>query len=209
MPFPSAIVKLSELVADLITGAVVQTAQLGERIILSTDPALSFWNGQATQVTPATVTPNGPNSSLILRSGQDTVHHNQAALILSAGADLGAVNGLAHFLASDVSVDGEVNAGGVLIDGAGGGGRQIRGLDYGHVNQSTNASGQISFTHALGVVPLVVYWWDENSNSPFIGFLVKASLTSTTIVIQARNMTTNAVAGSGQSMQGSWLAIAS
>jgi hypothetical protein len=59
MGFRGAPARLSELVADLITGAIYRSRESGERLELNTDPAagssVKFFTGEAGETSPATI----------------------------------------------------------------------------------------------------------------------------------------------------------
>lgn len=95
------------------------------------------------------------------------------------------------------------------IENANGGlSSQINAFAFGRINQNTNASGNIVFSHTLGVKPSAFLWFDDAANQPYSGRYANGSSDLDTITVTMRRTDTNAIAPGGVSMQAAWLMLA-
>lgn len=118
MSFKRAIVRLSELVADKITGAIMQTAETGQRVVITPGIAgtglVQFWTGAAGESAGFIEADPEPNPAIEMWSPTTPAHSGPAVVRLRsmpAGTNPQALIG------GDLTTTGKVHAG---ADAAGG-----------------------------------------------------------------------------------------
>lgn len=225
MAFRNRVVELSQLVADEVIGAIIQTDTLSPYVKMWKDTlgrnridfVISGLNSFAKGSIFATGEDGVSNPALFLASpDNNAVAPDQAQAILRAG-DLtaAAFSGYPEFDAN--TAEGRFKYlrtfGIAWLDslriGGNGSNKAIQDLDCGNQGATnTNGSSQITINHDLGAVPSVVIWTDNAGNSPYIGRHVTSADTNTSFKIEFRRSDTNALSGAGVSVGGSWIAIA-
>jgi hypothetical protein len=214
MPFKGQVVRLSELIADTITGVTIiggtiigglfETADTGNRIKIwesASQGIIEFFTGLAAEISPGSLATlnSGPQAgALILTSPADSTFTQPAVLTLESNG--GGLPPLA-FLDADLQLD----SGGSLILGANQ--NRLSAIDFGLFNITTNGSGQFVKAHNLGRVPRAAFFSGQDAAGPFAHYVFKVlGASSTTITVEVA--TANATLAAGTAMTVNFLALA-
>lgn len=225
MAFKGQVTRLSELIADKITGALIQTRDVTAghtRIAFFSDNAsggidrIEFDSGRSDEtnpgrldVTPGTVVPFAPPSLLLIPPGIATDGSGEPfwrltpALLTSAVGSF--LNGLAELFTDELDIHANsINLLTQALRIGGGSGNTIAGLDFGATSVTTNASGDVTINHGAGANPKYIGLTSQTGT--FLAFRISA-LNPVSFTCRVWNIQTGAVAASFGPFALEWLVI--
>lgn len=213
MGFRNAVQRISELAADLITGAVIQTATTGQRIVMNTTPLMQFFTGVIGEVAPGLIRADGAGGWPILSIWSPIPFEfgpgpAQASHIELRGSDGSGANISTIQLLADKVVSSLLQAAqGIQI---GPSTVQISAINFGDSGaQTTDASGTVTISHNLQTTPTAVFCLVTNPGHPWaVWGPTPAQKGNSNFTVTFRRTDTDAVAGAGIGVRFYWLAIA-
>ena len=191
MAFKNPIRRVSQLVADRITGALIQTAAAGLRVVLDPIGRIKFYTGAASEELSGEVfnISVGDISDMTIRPAKTTGAARPALHLRSSVA-----GGAAIALDADD---------GITL----GAGAPVRGIDLGAEASNADASGEITVTHALGAAPTTVVAGMTNAGRPWAPIPMTGSHTATQLRFKMVRTTDNTAAPGGSACSFVWLAV--
>lgn len=220
MGFRNPLTLLSELVADTITGAVIQTAAAGSRLVIENDIAgglLKFFTGNASEVNPGSINPGSAGSGTtwqgtlslmapgaaagqasVLLVSQSPDGTKPKSIGLSGQIDSGTgylirTNARAHTASSSPALTFEADGGAARGSLSGFTGGRVTGVN-------TDASSQVVVNHSLGATPDLL-----TASTNFAQQVRVVGRTSTQFTLEFRT-TAGALVGAGVGVSVDWLA---
>ncbi len=212
MGFRNPLTALSQLVADIVTGALLRTAETGNRVEIYSEPGGGFggvdegrvdFHTGGGELAPGRILGGfiGDRYDLLLES-PTTAGGDSASITLEA-EDAPAKSRL-NLSATDINIGDADNGETVLF---GNRGSRFTALDFGYFSGNTDGSGDVNVPHTLGVAPAVVLAHSPHAGQPWVPWNQKASNTGAVIPFRMRRADTNAIAGGGTAVEFFWLAI--
>lgn len=219
MSFRNRITRMSQLVADVVTGGLIRTDIPNNRRIEIgkndnpdnlPDYTVRFYSGDAAEQKPAYLRPypgSGPLPGGLILTGSDYGSHapaavsvTDAALIFEAGANAFAY--IVFLQAEEVRMQRPLR-----ISRTGIGGRLLRDVDFGTSSLVTNASGEDTVPHQLNADPDAVIVTGALAGTQVNKLRVTAH-NSSNFTVELRNSATNAIPAAGTAFTVFWIAFA-
>lgn len=212
MAFRNPVRRLSQLVADRVVGAILQTAETGNRVKIWNDAGLlgafpggrvDFLNDAPDIDDPATLWLDDPGTGI--GPAYFTLYGANIAGMLARpfvqlksqhGSKLSSITLRADQIITSLLTPSQLQLGN---------GSPFTAIDWGYTAGTTNGAGQVVVNHALGGTPQLVLALEAKSSSPWTAWNAKTSNTAADFTMQARRADTNAVAGAGVGLDFFWL----
>ncbi len=199
MAFRNPIRRMSQLVADTVIGAVLQTADAFPYIKIYqaslSKAVIQFWPLKTPYSLPGEIYLGEagvvPTFSLTLAAPESSAGR-QPSISLVSGDSPGSERERIELVADE----------GVLINGLG---SLLRGADWGVFTGNTNATGDVTVPHDLGAIPTGQFAQPTNGASPWQPW--RLGHTANDVTWRMRNADTNAVAPAGTSVTFFWLTL--
>lgn len=152
-------------IAKIITGATLQNAFSGQRIVITGDESggiIKFYSGKVDETLYGYLNPHVDATTgkpgIWLGSPKDSVNDDPASILVMAGKSDLSVKSTLLIYAEQVSAVGDVKVFKDLevVGAIVGLGRRVNAMDFGNKTGTTDANGEITINHNLGVEPVAI-----------------------------------------------------